>query len=182
MDTLRQRLRAATGPLHEQVDSAFSAYQLESRDGYRAFLRAHALVLGPLEIELEAAGIATMLDDWAQRARRHELQADLADLGDCVAWPEPIAASHSPGWCWGAVYVIEGSRLGGRVLARRVAEANPTAPLRYLGAGQSTPSWPAFIDQLDRRASGYPWDDVLAGASDAFERFVRAAQTQRQQA
>lgn len=179
MERLRLRLRAATSPLHERVDAAFSSFELGSLDGYRAFLRAHAQVLVPLEIELEASGIETLLVDWPQRSRRRQLLADLAELDDSAPWPESSATPQEPGWCWGAVYVIEGSRLGGRVLAKRVAEANPNAPLRYLGFSDAMPSWPAFIDQLDRQAAAYPWNDVLAGACEVFERFVHAAQTQR---
>lgn len=179
MDRLRLRLRTATAPLHERVDAAFSSFDLGSLEGYRAFLRAHAQVLRPLEFELEASGIETMLADWPWRSRRRQLQADLIELGDSAPCPRASAAPHGPGWCWGAVYVIEGSRLGGRVLAKRVAEANPHAPLRYLAFSDAAPSWPAFIDQLDLHAAACPWNDVLAGACEVFERFVQAAQTQR---
>lgn len=179
MNTLRQRLRTATAPLHERVDAAFSSFELDRLDGYRAFLRAHAQVLGPLEIALERGGIESMLADWPQRSRRQDLLADLAELGDSTPWPEPQYTAQPPGWCWGAVYVIEGSRLGGRVLAKQVAEANPRAPLRYLSHRGSTPSWPVFIDQLDRQAANYPWDDVLGGAREVFERFVRAAEAEK---
>ena len=119
MDTLRNQLRSATAAQHERVDAAFSAYRLDQPEGYRAFLQAHAQVLIPLEIELEQAGIETMLDDWPLRCRRQALLADLKALG-CAEPPlTPAGMAPSPGWSWGAAYVIEGSRLGGRVLARR---------------------------------------------------------------
>lgn len=180
MNQLRARLRDATAPLHERVDRAFSAFALEHTEGYRHFLAAHAEVTVPLEQTLEAAGIQTLLPDWPQRCRRQALLADLQDLGapaTAVIAPGEIS---TPGWCWGAVYVMEGSRLGGRVLAKRVAQANPNAPLRYLGQQNVAPSWPGFLEHFERNASGCPWNEVLEGAQSVFERFIRAAEARRE--
>lgn len=179
MDSLRIRLRSATAPLHERVDKLFSSFELEHADGYRRFLAVHALVLGPLERALEASGIETLLPDWPQRSRRQALLADLADLGIHTAAPQSPTETFSPGHCWGTAYVIEGSRLGGRVLARRVSEVQPDAPLRYLGRGSTTPSWAGFVEQLEKNAPCHPWTDILAGAETAFERFILAALSQR---
>jgi heme oxygenase len=179
MDTLRLRLRAATAPRHERVDAAFSAFQLDRLDGYRAFLRAHAQVVGPLEIVLEAAGIESMINDWPQRRRRQALFEDLQVLGSAPPPPLPPLPPPSSGWCWGAAYVMEGSRLGGRVLARRVAEANPSAPLGYLGHHSETPLWPNFLQQFERQAPTCAWSDVLAGAHDTFDSFLAAAHLHR---
>ncbi|HAQ87314.1 MAG TPA: heme oxygenase [Pseudomonas sp.] len=179
MDTLRNQLRSATAAQHERVDAAFSAYRLDQPEGYRAFLQAHAQVLIPLEIELEQAGIETMLDDWPLRCRRQALLADLKALG-CAEPPlTPAGMAPSPGWSWGAAYVIEGSRLGGRVLARRVADANPSAPLRYLNHGSATPLWPSFLQKLEQQGSACDWSEVLTGANDTFERFLGAARSNR---
>lgn len=41
----RQHLRQATATMHQQVDRAFSAFQLTEAAGYRGFLCAHARVL-----------------------------------------------------------------------------------------------------------------------------------------
>lgn len=179
MESLRSRLRAATAPHHQRVDAAFSAFPLEQIDGYRDFLRAHAQVVDPLEVALEASRIEAMVNDWPQRQRRHALSADLAELEGRPPVTESIPYPLRPGWCLGAAYVIEGSRLGGRVLAKRVASGNPSAPLRYLAGHGTTPSWAAFLEQLERHGKTHPWEDVQAGAMDTFERFLAAAKTQR---
>jgi heme oxygenase (biliverdin-IX-beta and delta-forming) len=180
MDTLRNRLRATTAPHHERVDAAFSAYPLDRMDGYRAFLQAHAQALIPLEIALEQSGIETMIADWPQRSRRQELLEDLQAI--CGAVPTSSVSVTPPlsaGWCWGAAYVMEGSRLGGRVLARRVAEANPSAPLSYLGHRSATSLWPSFLQQFERQAAMCAWSDVVAGAHDTFDSFLAAARIHR---
>lgn len=179
MDTLRNHLRTATVQHHERVDAAFSSFELGKQNGYRAFLQAHAQVLIPLEAALERAGIAAMIEDWTQRRRASALRADLADLGAVVPSPAPHEMPSSPAWCWGATYVIEGSRLGGRVLARRVADADPSAPLRYLSHSSASPLWPSFLEKLELHAATCDWSDVLAGAHDTFERFLAAARAHR---
>ncbi|WP_313088559.1 biliverdin-producing heme oxygenase [Pseudomonas sp.] len=176
MNSVRTRLRCATAPQHQQVDQAFSRFRLEQPAGYRAFLRAHAQAIGPLEMRLQAAGVEQLLPDWPQRRRWPALQADLADLGEPLVISMPAAADKPPSaaWCWGALYVIEGSRLGGRLLARRVASGQPDAPLRYLDA-EAAPSWPAFIERLDQQAATLAWAPLLAGAQAAFSQFLDAA-------
>lgn len=175
MAELRARLRQATAPLHVQVDAAFSDFSLEQLDDYRCFLRAHSRVLSAAEIALERAGFAARLDDWSMRVRRHALCADLAEL-DC---PLPTALSlpslSDSASCWGVAYVLEGSRLGGRVLARRVRQANPTAPVRYLEHGDVARLWPAFVARLEQDAASCTWEPMLVAAEKTFALFAEAA-------
>ncbi|GAB6388889.1 biliverdin-producing heme oxygenase [Stutzerimonas marianensis] len=174
-DSIRLRLRAATAAQHERVDAAFSSYNLEDQAGYRAFLLAHLRVVQPVEVALEKSGIAALITDWPARQRRHALLADLEALGTAGPLTEPLAIRPTPGWCLGACYVLEGSRLGNRLLARRVAAANPGAPLHYLAHSDTTPSWPGFLEQFEQGAKQQPWDQLLAGARDCFDLFVTAA-------
>lgn len=46
----------------------------------------------------------------------------------------------------GVTYVMEGSRMGGGLLARRVG---PDLPAAYLGAPAQIALWRAFLDSLD---------------------------------
>lgn len=179
MAELRTRLRQATAALHEQVDTAYSGFALVQPDDYRRFLRAHARVLSATEIALEQAGVAELLDDWPMRARRHALLADLAELG-CPA-PAPLQAPriNDIASCWGAVYVLEGSRLGGRVLARRIRLGDPTAPVRFLEHGDVARLWPAFLTRLEQAAPDCAWAPMLAAAEATFGLFTAAATVER---
>src|SRR5690606_7085673 len=112
MAELRARLRAATGPFHERVDAAYANFSFAQPGGYARFLRAHGRVLGSMEVALEQAGIAGLLDDWPARVRRHALLADLATLGSSPPMPLPPPELPDIASCWGAAYVLEGSRLG----------------------------------------------------------------------
>jgi heme oxygenase len=179
MDELRTRLRQATAALHEQVDAAYSGFALDQPDDYRRFLRAHGRVLGATEIALERAGVAELLDDWPRRARRHALLADLAELGCPAPAPLQTPRINDLASCWGVAYVLEGSRLGGRVLARRIRQADPTAPVRYLEHGDVARLWPAFLARLEQTAPDCAWAPMLAAAEATFGVFTAAAAIER---
>lgn len=178
MDNIRQRLRAYGGALHQQVDEAFSGFTLDSAAGYRQFLQAHGAALFSLEAALEQGGIERLLQDWPARRRRDALRADLLALGCAVPTPFPLSASASSGWCWGAVYVLEGSRLGGQVLLRRLRAAQPGAPANYLGHATEHGLWPGFLQQLEAGAAGIDEHELQRGVDDAFGVFLRAAEQQ----
>jgi len=67
-------------------------------------------------------------------------------------------------------YVVEGSQLGGRFLAKRLEDAKPPLPLSYLrGYGDDTGAlWKGFLLHLDSAASGHE-AQALQGARDAFD-------------
>lgn len=141
----RQALRTGTGAHHERVDAAFGRYDLSDLAQYRDFLSAQARGFLPAEAGLDRSSVAALLPDWPERRRSHLLAADLAALG--VAPPGAGAmAFDTPEEALGAVYVLEGSRLGGAMLARTVPEH---FPLRFLTPA-APQRWRALIELLDR--------------------------------
>jgi heme oxygenase len=175
MDNLRQRLRLWGGALHHQVDTAFSALTLETADGYRQFLQAHAAALFSLEDCLAQQGVSQLLDDWPARQRSDALRADLQALNCEPAPALTITPRGGPGWCWGALYVLEGSRLGGKLLARRLQAAQPGAPMHYLDHAADQGLWPGFLQRLESQAHGCDERALQQGVEDAFGLFIRAA-------
>lgn len=164
-------LRQATSPLHAQVDQCLPlARPSPSLADYRSHLR--------------------VLDAWLQRlasienappalaAHRVQLVEDLAACeallpADRVAHAPtpPTRTARPPAFVWGVSYVLEGSRLGGRVLYRQLAERLAPHPLNYLqGAGEQTGAhWKAFIAQL--RAQGFGPAEVRSACDGAVEAF-----------
>lgn len=141
----RMALRRLTAEAHERVDAGFGRFDLGTAGGYAAFLRAQAAAHLPVEAALDAAGAERVVGDWPARRRAAALRADLRALG--AATPEllPAPAFDSPAAILGGVYVLEGSRLGGAMLARSV---DPAFPCGFLKPGQS-PTWRALIVTLD---------------------------------
>jgi heme oxygenase len=188
LNPTHKALRDGTAAAHDRVDQAFAGFDLTDRDSYAAFLRAHAEVLLPLEDMLPGE---TIVSDWEGRKRGHLLKEDLAFLPKPVR-PEPVEghlsasedldgeppfdklrANGDLSAIAGALYVLEGSRLGGRFLARQVPRGFPRA---YLDADQDPQKWRNLLDRLDTIL--YRPDQLqsaLAAAHRVFAAFERSA-------
>lgn len=160
------RLRAATASDHDAVDAGFGRYDLSDAGDYRAFLIAHAKALPAVEAWLEGiAGLAPV------RSRRDALSADLAALGEAMPAPMTFDVAPSAAAGWGAMYVVEGSRLGGIMLSRSVPEGLPSA---YLGAKHLSGEWRALLAAIDAQPADEAWiAEAVAGAKAAFELYRR---------
>lgn len=168
-------LRSATAGAHERLDALYARFDLARADGYAAFLRAHAAALLPVEAWLDRAGAAGIVSDWATRRRAASLYADLAAMGEAVPPSRPFAAAATRPALAGALYVVEGSRLGGRYLARAVPADFPRA---FLDPAER-PSWPALLAAVDD-ALADPADRSAAidAALAVFARFEEAGRAQ----
>ncbi|WP_235532886.1 hypothetical protein [Sphingomonas sp. Leaf412] len=146
------------------MDAAFGGYDLSDEAGYRAFLIAHARALPAAERRMRTLPFARDLP-----ARTPLLAADLAALGEAMPAPLPFPDADE-GAAWGTLYVVEGSRLGGAMLARAVPAGWPAA---YLGAVHAPGQWRAIRAAIDA-ADGDP-DAMVAGALATFDLYARAA-------
>ena len=169
------RLRAETRPYHDAVEqnefnqalaagtpsAAATAQFLAKMYGflqpYEAQLRQHADELGPAwEI--------------AERQRAHLILEDLAvpasELPLCPAMP-PLATLPQ---LLGAMYVLEGSTLGGQVLARQLAKADIGLRRYFIGYGERTgPRWKAFCQLLADAATPDREDAIVQSAIHTFQ-------------
>ncbi|WP_242125535.1 biliverdin-producing heme oxygenase [Sphingobium sp. Sx8-8] len=171
----RQALRQATMKCHRQVDDLFSLFSLDDRSSYAAFLKAHARALAPLE------AIAR-----PDAPRLPMLRQDLAALGESMPDPLETPVGEGDAFRWGARYTLEGSRLGGAMLARQVGRDLPRA---YLSAVHEKGGWIAFQQSLDAACDrgaeqgadqdGGQWiDEAIRGAEAAFGLFASAARSE----
>lgn len=177
--TVRQVLRTATADLHAVVDARFSADFASDSEAYGRFLTALGSVVLPLEAAFEAADVERLLPDWSQRRRAPALRSDLEALGLPPPRLLPIAPPRGEARLFGMLYVLEGSRLGGKLLLRR-ALANPDARVRsatrYLGHGDGRDLWRPFLQRLEAStAVACSPDATIAGARQAFALFAEDA-------
>jgi len=169
LSAFRARLRG----LHDRVDAAFGAFELSQRNHYISFLHAHARVLHAVEAQLHGDDALPL---W--RPRTLELDADLAALGAYPRATQPVGmALDTHDMRLGAVYVLEGSRLGGRWLAQRLT---PDLPKSYLGLAHPKGSWPAFLEAIERIMEQNPsvLHGMTKGATAVFEAFAAAARAE----
>ena len=165
---VRQALREATMANHERVDAIFSHFSLDTRKGYSAFLKAHARALPPLEALARPGS-----------PRLPQLVQDLEALGEFLPAPLLMPTQAGEPFRWGALYALEGSRLGGAMLERRVA---PGLPRAYLSAVHDRGGWIAFQQSLDEAADGGGEDWIngaVQGAEAAFALFAAGAQAEQ---
>ncbi|QNE33336.1 biliverdin-producing heme oxygenase [Sphingomonas sp. NBWT7] len=163
-------LRSQTAAAHAMVDAAFGSHDLHDHMAYAAFLRSHARALPAAETQ--AATIWPTL-----RRRMPALAADLAAL-DVAMPPAAVTLSRGAAAAWGALYVIEGSRLGGGMLAKMVG---PGLPRAYLGATHLPGEWRLIREAIDAAAAGEDdaWHAAMVdGALRTFELYDAAARAE----
>uniref|UniRef100_UPI0035CC09D7 biliverdin-producing heme oxygenase n=1 Tax=uncultured Sphingomonas sp. TaxID=158754 RepID=UPI0035CC09D7 len=163
-------LRARTAHAHARVDATFGSYDLTNPALYADMLVAHARALPTAE-----SLVVDDRDGPPLRLRTPLLAADLTMLGCSMPEPIPFAASILGGGRWGVRYVIEGSRLGGGVLATRVSIGLPTA---YLSDRHEAGEWRSFGAVFDAEAARHPasWlSEAVVGAEACFDLYGRAA-------
>jgi len=154
IDSLHARLRDATQAAHQALERDLDwEARVATLPGYRALL----IRLRGFHAAYEPA-IAVALADAAffdPRRRLPALDADLQALDR--ATPDTVPAPAAPrldgaGAALGALYVLEGSTLGGAVIGRHVARLHGEGvPLAYYaGRGRATgPLWREFRERLD---------------------------------
>jgi heme oxygenase len=163
-------LRAETARHHALVDASFGKFDLTDVSSYTAFLLAHAKALLPIEARLVSS---SGLPAWRPRIRL--LEQDLSELGNPLPVGFGVSVPPRSGALYGMLYVIEGSRLGGGVLAERLGIGFPSA---YLSDTHRPGEWRMLLAAIDARAAAEPpsWmEDALLGASQAFDLYVEAA-------
>ncbi|HYQ46167.1 MAG TPA: biliverdin-producing heme oxygenase [Polyangiaceae bacterium] len=150
-ESVLAQLRAATGDLHRELDGAlgFGDGGL-SRERYVAFLQGSLVALEAIEPQLQAFG------DRAMPSRCQRLREDLRSLESptSVGAPAEIPDICSEAAAFGARYVVEGSTLGGAVLARSFDAALQLqgTSLRYLTlyGARLGEHWREFCEELER--------------------------------
>ncbi len=174
--TLQDALRSATAVVHERlhVHPGLAAVQLGTIN-----LRAYTALLSRLygfhrSFEL-TAGLAPQRTNW--------LESDLAVLGVdadkraalplCASFPE--TALHD--YILGARYVVEGSALGGRGLARQLDDLLGVGVVAgrhfFYGYGKETGRvWRGYLARLEAVPDlGMKWAAVVEGATETFAIF-----------
>lgn len=167
----RAFLRERTGEAHERVDGLFSRLNLADPGDYRRFLQAQAEAHLAAERALDEADAGAILPDWPSRRRGEALKADLADLGIQTGTGEPLHFVCEAE-ILGGIYVLEGSRLGGKLLKKSVPARLPS---RFLDQDQEPGAWRKLLEKLEERLYDSRRLEAAAwAAGQVFDRFETA--------
>jgi heme oxygenase len=179
---MRPRLRARTAALHARLDRIIEASCLGEPLDLRRLLTIHHAALGTIVPALECAGAARLFPGWDGRSRLLALEADMAALrADPPRRLSIEGLFQSDQEVWGALYAIDGSRLGNQVLLRRVAKHGNDlggCATRFLAhRPEDAVAWPrlvARLEALDYR--GEDFEAMARGAERVFEVYLVAAE------
>ncbi len=174
---LARHLRAATAPAHEALDHhALLAPLVTDALDEAAYGRALAALHAPqARLEAEVAGaIDALAPGYGFTRRVADLRADLAALG---REPSDDSGIRTPGLATpaglvGALYVLEGSRFGGAMIARHVRRVlGEDTPVRFFAGDGVGRHWRAFWDLADGLCGPADHAPAAAAAEAAFEAF-----------
>lgn len=192
-----ERIRLRTRDVHESLEAlpiwgaAFSSVEAYASllDGFLSLVRPTDAAIGRMLGSSAPDGfLATMRSDWLESdrhaiARRMKDPTEIHPVADDVL-VGGIAASSRPAAA-GTLYVIEGSALGGRVIARRLQESlgiQPESGSRYFsGHGSDTGMhWRRFLAWLDgMQLDPSGAEEAASAARSVFERFRERLATLR---
>jgi heme oxygenase len=124
--TLLERLKIETRPAHDRIEAAIDLdRRIASRDAYRDLLIS-LFTASTRPGKVDAAEVAHDRTFFRDRCKTELLPMDLAALGlepdEIEALPQcrPLMPLPAPEAVLGSMYVVEGSTLGGTIIAREV--------------------------------------------------------------
>ncbi|UOQ73161.1 biliverdin-producing heme oxygenase [Hymenobacter cellulosilyticus] len=168
-----EQLRTETRPYHDALEQNKFNQMLQqgtvTEAVTRRFLAKLYGFLVPYEARLRQLELGP---EWQveQRLRAHLIPQDLgvaaAELPLCLAMPELGTRAQ----LLGAMYVLEGSTLGGQVLARQLAKAGIESRTYFMGNGDQTgPLWKSFCQLLAEAATEDNQAQIVASAASTFQ-------------
>jgi len=173
------RLREGTASQHTQLEEAVAiGQQFQSRASYRVLLEKFHGFVKPIEELLARYDWHSVGLNFSERRKVALLEQDLAAVGSsptslehCECLPHLPTMSHA----FGALYVMEGSTLGGQHISRMANEANiGIDALNYFRSygDRVGEMWREFGAALNRFAEDEGDDaEMMQGARETFDSF-----------
>jgi heme oxygenase len=175
-EDLRSHLRAATMAAHDLLDHAMQAASgWQSREDYAHFLELQHAARAPLEEWLDAHAPAALNPPHQTPL----IARDLAALGRPVPPPAPLftMGRTGTGHALGAAWVLAGSALGNRSIARQVRRIGDGAwPMDFLGDEAMLGFWQALRARIEHHAEADEAEGATDAATAVFAHFLTVAQ------
>ena len=171
-------LKEQTKALHDQVEEKLKSHKIMDRSfslqEYHELLRANYQFL----LEFEDAVFASISSETKnqihgdQRRKLAVIAKDLADFEEVTSFSSKNISIKNEAEALGILYVMEGSTLGGNIIAKSLAK-NPTfdgVSFHYFGFyGEKTGSlWKNFKEVIEEKALTADSQDFLDGANRAY--------------
>jgi heme oxygenase (biliverdin-IX-beta and delta-forming) len=178
---LSQNLKKETIFNHQQLEKKLVSKmrEMQNVDDYTSLLQVFYSYFGGVETLVNSHIDIKQLPDYAQRRKTQQLVSDLTALDANV--PLAADAEYLPiitnnAQALGAMYVMEGSTLGGQIIKKMIhkqlgIEADGAISF-FNGYGDHTVKmWDTFKDVLDRTETQETKDIIIATANETFQKF-----------
>jgi heme oxygenase len=168
--------------LHARLDRIMNLSCVGDTLRLGRLLTIHYDALTRLVPALERAGAEHLCPGWEGRSRLAALEEDLTVLGTrphrFPAYPPSFTTEPE---IWGALYALEGSRLGNRIILRRVMECgseDERLATQFLAERlEDRTAWDEFVAQLDGlHYGGEAFELAVLGAERVFETYLNSVE------
>lgn len=173
--SVAQVVKKETAFLHQEVEELLlpKLNAIQSSEDYAAILQMFYGFFHPVEEAIQAYISAAIIPDIAKRRTALLVVDDLAyleksiNLLQCKALPQITDTAQA----FGAMYVLEGSTLGGRMISKMLAKnpalSLPPVALNFFGGykEETGSMWTAFIEVLNRQKDA---DTIVHSANQTF--------------
>ncbi|MDT3403454.1 biliverdin-producing heme oxygenase [Mucilaginibacter terrae] len=179
---LSEKLKTETLTNHQQLEKMLVTRMksIRSVQDYIDLLQLFYSYFGALETRINTFISAEQLPDYTHRRKSAALSKDISDLGGTPV--ETVSGDSLPEienalQAFGALYVIEGSTLGGKIIAKMMAQqlgiTNGTGLSFFNGYGDdSAQMWDKFKQKLDLIAQDSNSENiVIEAANQTFTKF-----------
>jgi heme oxygenase len=180
-NVIRMMLRARTAALHADLDRVVNSSSVGGALRLGRLLTIHHEALMLLVPALERAGAKHVYPGWEGRSRLAALEKDLRLLRVRPhRIPERWPSFANEPELWGALYALEGSRLGNRIILDSVMECgcdDERRATQFLSHGlEEGSAWGKFVAQLDcLHYCGEAFEWASLGAERVFETYLDSA-------
>ncbi len=174
-----QILKTQTASNHAALEALLLPYLQACTDAeaYAGILRSFYGFFAPLEVLIQQQVDHLIITDMNHRRKAARILDDLRFLG-CPDTPPICAALPSVANLFealGAMYVLEGSTLGGRGITKMLLRSNPSwaeATHFFGGYGADTGGkWMQFITTINQYTTQQEVEAMVAAANDCFLKF-----------
>ena len=173
---MRRLLRESTRPLHDRVDALFEQEKISHPSGYARMLLIHTAIVPALESRIRKGGWVDDIPNLSSRWRSEDLFDDLADLQHSQPTPLCVSFVNDRASAAGSMYVLEGSRLGARVINSWLQSGDCVSlPKRFLNSSGEPGNWKLFVLWLaEQNWSGSEVDRMIEAAEGVFQAYLSA--------
>lgn len=175
---LSKNIKESTRVAHQQLEKkvVLQLKAIRSKEDYANLLKCFYAYFHAVERQIAAFITPAVLPDYDQRRNSSFLKQDIEALGYSTDHLPPATAPAIPNVlaALGALYVMEGSIMGGGIIVQMLAKGGIEEGISFFsGYGEATGRmWGIFVGVMDQHATSEAEEAIaIAAANETFTRF-----------